>query len=306
MEYILSEKIRIGISACNFGAKVRWDHKGWDRVSALGREKQEYIWTPLCPEVMSGLGVGRPAVRLVSGNGDDLWNDMARVKNRQGQDVSSRIKEGATSCLEALKRADVEAFVFMEGSPTCGVYRTTLKDRRLGKPPGVFGSLLLKEDYFLIPASDLESPWKWWDWKRRLHAFVWLRRQQIKTKSQLYEVWHNLKFLCQEVDVASAVGIGQLLARAPVRLEKKFLDEWRVLVLRLIRRPSRLKRIEAIMVKHYAHYRKKFGLRFEDLRAPDSEAGKKVFIEELEQLERRAFEEGYVFAGHPVVYRPER
>jgi len=31
MEYILREPIKIGISACNFGAKVRWNNVGWDR-----------------------------------------------------------------------------------------------------------------------------------------------------------------------------------------------------------------------------------------------------------------------------------
>lgn len=306
MEFILKEKIRIGMSACNFGAKVRWDHKGWDRVSALGRAQSEYIWTPVCPEVMSGLGVGRDPIRLVSGNGDDFWNGAAKVKNRKGRDVSENIREGVRGCLEALKRADVEAFAFMEGSPTCGVYRTTLKDRRLGKPPGILGAKLLQEDYFLIPAVDLESPWKWWDWRRRLHAFVWLKRQEILSKKDLYEVWHALKFICQEVDVKTANEIGVQLANVPKKMSNEFISGWKRQVLHLIRRPSQLKRIEAIMVKHYAHYRKRFGYKVEELAVPESHIGKKHFIEELESLERKAIEDGYHFAGNPVVYHPPR
>ena len=86
MDYILSEKIKVGISACNIGAKVRWNHVGWDRVSLLERQQLDYTWTPVCPEVNSGLGVPRPPMKLVSGNGDDLWAGQARMKNKKGKD----------------------------------------------------------------------------------------------------------------------------------------------------------------------------------------------------------------------------
>jgi hypothetical protein len=136
MPILIEERIRIGVSACNAGARVGWNRAGWDRIAAIRREMTGFIWTPVRPEVMSVFGVPRDPVRLSGGNGHDLWQGTARMKNRSG------------------------------------VYRTTLKNKRLGNPPGVFGSLLLQEDLFLIPAVDLESPIKWWDWRRRLHAFT--------------------------------------------------------------------------------------------------------------------------------------
>ncbi len=304
MDYILKEKIRVGISACNFGAKVRWNHAGWDRASLIGRQKFDYLWTPICPEINSGLGVPRPPMKLVNGNGDDLWAGQARVKNKNGRDVSEDVKKGALTSLQILKQADVEAFVFMEGSPSCGVYRTTLKNKRLGKPPGVFGALALKEDLFLIPAIDLESPWKWWDWSRRLHAFVWLRRQAVNTKKDIYDIWHMLKFLCQEVDVGRSNDIGQKLANAPQKICDDFVVPWKTDVLQLIRRPSTLKKIYAIMIKHYAHYRKQFGLKPKILQPPEITQGKRNFIEELGKMERKAAQQGYPFAGRPVIYNP--
>ena len=306
MDYVLREKIRLGISACNFGARVRWNHLGWDRVELLGRQKLDYTWTPVCPEVNSGLGVPRPPMKLVNGNGDDFWAGQARVKNKQGRDVGDAVRQGAEDSLSILKRAGVEAYVFMDGSPSCGVYRTTLKNQRLGRPPGVFGSLLLKEDLFLIPALDLESPWKWWDWSRRLHAFVWLRRQEITGKQDLYDCWHHLKFICQEVDVPAATAIGQAIANAPRRMTAAFIGEWRSAALRLIRRPSQLNRIAAIMVKHYAHYRKQFGLKPVDIRPPEVTQGKRDFVADLGKMERRAEREGYHFSGRPIVYKPGR
>jgi uncharacterized protein YbbK (DUF523 family) len=170
-----------------------------------------FVWTPVCPEVMSGLGIPRDPVRLSGGNGKDFWKGTARMKSRSDEDVTEMIRAGCRDCLEALKRAKVEAFVFMEGSPSCGGYCTTLKNKRLGNPPGVFGALLLEEDLFLTPALDLESPIKWWDWRRRLHAFCWLKRLEISGKDQLYTAWHHLKFVCQEIDLNEARRIGAWL-----------------------------------------------------------------------------------------------
>jgi uncharacterized protein YbbK (DUF523 family) len=306
VQYVLTQKIRLGISACNFGAKFRYNRAGWDRVEILGRERDEYSWTPVCPEVLAGLGVPRPPVKLSGGSGDDLWAGTAKMKNRLGRDVSEAVKTAARACLDAVLRAGADAFLFMEGSPTCGVYRTTLKDKRLGKPPGAFGSLLLKERIFLIPVLDLESPWKWWDHTRRLHAFVWLKRLEIASKKDIYEAWHALKFICQEIDRKTADDIGRSLAAWPGKPGGAELEAWRGEVLDLLRRPSTLKRIQAVMAKHYAHYRKTFGLKTAELQPPSSMLGKAAFVTELARMERKAAEQGYLFAGRPVLYKPGR
>ncbi len=303
MPRILSEKIRVGVSACNFGALVRYNRKGWDRIKPLGREHDAFIWTPVCPEVMAGLGVPRKPVRLVRGNGDDFWQNKAIMKNRSGRDVSQEMRVGMQACLDTMKTAGVEAFVFMEGSPTCGVYRTTLKNKRLGKPPGAFGSLLLREGYFLIPAVDLESPVKWWDWRRRLHAWAWLKREPITSKSQLYEIWHDFKFICQEVDRVEADRIGRELADLTKRPGKAFYENWKQSVLNLLRRPSDYRRIQSVMQKHYAHYRKHLAGKTGSATTPTSRQSKHGYIDELHDMEIRAFKENYTFAGSPVFFR---
>lgn len=303
MSYQLEETIKIGISACNFGAMVRYNRRGWDRTQGLGREKDYFIWTPVCPEINSGLGVARDPIRLVGGNGDDFWSGKAIMRNRRGTDVSDRVKRGMHTSLEILKEAGVEAFVFMEGSPTCGVYRTTLKNRRLGKPPGVFGSLLLKEDFFLIPAVDLESPVKWWDWRRRLHAFAWLKRAQIISKKQIYDIWHLFKFLCQEVSREEAEEIGRRLAAMPRAFSEDFVKQWKRDVLALLRKPSTLGRIHSIMLKHFAHYRKHYNPSSKEVTAPQSDMAKRKFVARLLEMEKRAILEGYEFGGVPVIYR---
>jgi uncharacterized protein YbbK (DUF523 family) len=305
MAQILTERIKIGISACNFGAMVRWNRRGWDRPLLLDREKDDFIWTPVCPEVNAGLGVRRPPVRLSGGNGHDFWSGSVKMKNRLGRDITENMREGYLKSLDILERAEVEAFVFMEGSPSCGVYRTTLKDRRLGQPPGAFGSLLLKEEYFLIPAVDLDSPVKWWDWRRRLHAFVWLKRQELRSKKQIYDIWHLLKFVCQEVGPKESAEIGRRLAAMPPKFSREFADQWRRDVLMLLRKPSTHARISSIMLKHYAHYRKHFNPAAKEVKAPRTDIAKHAFVKELREMEKRAYLEEYDFAGTPVLYRAQ-
>jgi uncharacterized protein YbbK (DUF523 family) len=306
MPILIHEKIRVGVSACNAGARIRWNRAGWDRIGALNREMSSFVWTPVCPEVMSGLGVPRDPVRISGGSGKDLWKGTARMKNRSGEDLTENIRAGCRDCLEALKRAQVEAFVFMEGSPSCGVYRTTLKNKRLGNPPGVFGALLLEEDLFLIPALDLESPIKWWDWRRRLHAFCWLKRLEISSKEEMYTAWHHLKFLCQEVDLSEARRIGAWLAGLPKRFSREKAREWQSATLRLLRKPSTFTRITAVMQKHFAHYRKHFNPKAAEINAPAKELSKYKFVEELLTMEKRAVIEGYDFEGAPVLFREKR
>jgi uncharacterized protein YbbK (DUF523 family) len=303
VSYILREKIRVGVSACNAGARVRWNRAGWDRLAPLGREMSQFVWTPVCPEVMAGLGVPRDPIRVVGNSGTDFWKGKAKVKSRRGRDVSEPLQQAALACLDALKRAEAEAFVFMEGSPSCGVYRTTLSGKRLGKPPGVFGALLIREDLFLIPAVDLDSPVKWWDWRRRLHAFCWLRRQELASKAQVYDIWHHFKFLCQEVDDRQARAIGARLAGMPKQFDPASVAQWKSDTLRLLRTPSTLKRILGVMQKHYAHYRKQFKPGAKDVQAPTSWDAKRRIVEELLAMEKRAVLEGYDFGGAPVVYR---
>jgi len=212
MESELNDKIQVGISACMYGCPVRYNGKGRDITDFLGRERGNYIWHPVCPEVMAGMGVPRNPIRIVGGNGFDVWEGKARVKSSRGEDLTENLKNSCLSALEMLKNVGVYVYIFMDGSPSCGVYRTTLKNKRLGNPPGVFGALLLKEGFFLIPASHLQSPIKRWDWIRRLNAFVWVKNHNLDTKKDIYDMWHTIKFICQEIDNEKSRELGRVLA----------------------------------------------------------------------------------------------
>lgn len=303
MEKVLREKVKVGISACMYGCEVRYNKKGWSMLEHLGRGQSEFIWHPMCPECMAGLGVPREPIRISGGNGFDVWEGNARIKGRSGEDVTERVKTGAKICMETLKQAGVFVYIFMEGSPSCGVYRTTLKNKRIGKPPGVFGALLLKEGFFLIPAADLQSPVRWWDWKRRMNAFAWLRSVELKSKADIYDMWHTIKFICHELDDEEAREIGRMLAQLDGDFDPDYAEDLRNSILMLLRKPSSLPRIKHMLWKSYIYYRKKSGMDVDEIMRPEELRNVTHVANELMIMERKAAESGFMFGSAPIHYK---
>lgn len=303
MEFNLERKLRIGISACMYGSKVRYNNKGWDMLEPLGRERSDFIWHPVCPEVLAGLGVPRDAIRISGPSGSDVWTHQAKVVSSGGKEISKSLMNSSEFCIKLLKDAKVDAFIYMEGSPSCGVYRTTLRDKRLGKPPGVFGHRLLEEAFFLIPAADLQSPLRWWDWRRRLYAFAWLKDAKLENKADLYAIWHRMKFVCQEVDQVNARAFGHQIANLedPISLER--LEGLRFEILMMLRKPSTPARIKNMLWKNYTHVRKKLGYDIEGILKPEDERGITKLAEELILMERIAFENDVLMGTTPISNR---
>ncbi len=303
---VISDRIAIGISACCLGSPVRYNARGYDMLSLMGREKNDFKWCPVCPECMAGLGVPREPIHLTGGDGSSVWSGEAEVKNRHGRPVTDDVKFGALSCLETLKRAGVSAFVYMDGSPSCGVYRTTLKSTRRGHPPGIFGSLMLEQGFFLIPAADMQSPLKWWDWRRRLLAFYWLKNLEISGKTELYDTWAKLKFLFQELDLVWAQATGRKLAALDRAPDEEFIRQFKSEELEILRKPSTVKRITNSLWKNYSHYRKTMGKTVEGVNSPEFQRNITSIAKELVTMERKALDDGVMFGTTPVMYREKR
>lgn len=112
------ERIRLGISSCLLGAKVRYDggHK-LDRF--LAETLGQYVeYVPVCPEVECGLPVPREAMRLV---GDPAVPRL--VTSRSGADLTDRMLGWARERTEQLAGEELCGFVFKSGSPSSGMER---------------------------------------------------------------------------------------------------------------------------------------------------------------------------------------
>ena len=144
-------KIKIGISSCLLGEKVRYDgsHK-WDRyiTDTLG---QYFDWVSVCPEVEYGLPIPRESMHLV---GDP---DSPRlVTTRTGFDHTEGMLRWSEIKLKKLEQENLCGFIFKSRSPSSGIKGVTVYTSS-GMPgrkgAGIFGGAFLR--YFpLLPVID--------------------------------------------------------------------------------------------------------------------------------------------------------
>ncbi|MDP3936846.1 MAG: DUF523 and DUF1722 domain-containing protein [Deltaproteobacteria bacterium] len=118
------EAIRIGISSCLLGAEVR--HDGGHRRDRLITDVlgDYFEYTPVCPELESGMGVPREPVRLV---GDVDRPLMVGV--RSGEDHTRRMERYSQARVKALARLDLSGYLLKAKSPSCGMERVKTYNR---------------------------------------------------------------------------------------------------------------------------------------------------------------------------------
>ena len=120
--------IKIGVSRCLLGEKVRFDggHKHNRYITqTLG---QFFEFVPVCPESECGLGIPREAMRLVGSV------DAPRlVTNKTGVDHTDKMLSWAEGRLETLKKENLCGFIFKKDSPSSGLYRVKVYNDK-GQP----------------------------------------------------------------------------------------------------------------------------------------------------------------------------
>lgn len=111
-----STPIRLGVSSCLLGEMVRFDG-GHSRDRFVADTLGAWVdWTPVCPEMESGLTAPRPTMRLVQ-EGDRVTLEVPSTGEDLTESMESFAKE-RTGQLEGL-----DGFVFKRNSPTCGLER---------------------------------------------------------------------------------------------------------------------------------------------------------------------------------------
>lgn len=312
MVELITQKVPVGISACVYSCPVRYNGKAFDALAMLGREKADFVFTPVCPECMAGLGVPRMPVHL-TGSGQEVLAGLAHVRDRRGRDVAPELIAGSKACLETLERAGVRAVIVKEASPSCGVFKAKVGKRRSEQVEGsgVFGAMLVDKGWFLIPDSALTNPLLWWDWRRRLHAWLWLADRDITRSKDLYDAWHVVKFVLQETGRPFADAIGRELAALPKNPSAEMLESIRARILDGLRIPSTRARIRQALWKTYMNavkHGKLEGIALHDLNvdAPGVTANMMQIVDSLTKLERVSFENDMLFGTSPVLARDAR
>ncbi len=239
------EKIKIGVSSCLLGQKVRYDggHK-LDRyiTETLG---QFFEYVPVCPEVEYGLPVPRETLRLV---GDPASPRLVMI--RTGVDHTEGMLRWAEGKLSDLVREDLSGFIFKSRSPSSGlkgvkVYTKEGMPSRSGT--GIFAAAFIRRNP-LIPVIDdgrLQDP----DLRENFidSVFIYMRWQDLLKKGgrirDMVNLHTNLKLLILAHSPKHYTMLGRLVADAKAHTP----DELHALYVGLLMEAARL---QATVKKH--------------------------------------------------------
>jgi uncharacterized protein YbgA (DUF1722 family)/uncharacterized protein YbbK (DUF523 family) len=145
------EKVKIGISACLTGKKVRYDGSGKQDHYITDTLGQYFDFMPVCPEVEYGLPVPREPMHLAG-----VPENPRLVTIRTGIDHTEGMKKWAGERLRELDKQKLCGFIFKSRSPSSGMKGVKVYDEK-GAPHasgvGIFAAAFMKK-FPLIPVID--------------------------------------------------------------------------------------------------------------------------------------------------------
>ena len=144
-------KIKVGVSSCLLGEKVRWDGDHKQDLFVKNLLGQFFEWVPTCPEVEIGMGIPRETVQLTGDPGDPRM-----VGNITGTDWTSRMNRYSKKRSAELARLTLCGYIFKSRSPSCGIARIPVtgkngKTQKYGR--GLFTEAFMQH-CTLVPVVD--------------------------------------------------------------------------------------------------------------------------------------------------------
>jgi len=254
----MGPKIKLGVSSCLLGAKVRYDggHK-WDRflTDTLG----QYVdFVPVCPETECGLGVPREAMRL---EGDPAAPRLLTIKTRQ--DHTDLMLKWALGRLEELAKENLSGFIFKSRSPSSGMARVKVYDAH-GAPvkrgAGIFAARFMAR-FPLLPVEDegrLHDPQIRENFLERV--FIFRRWQEMLapkwTLADLVAFHTRHKLLLLAHSPRHCQLMGRLVARAKEIPAQELAARYQALLLEAVKLQATNKK-QANVLHHILGYFKK-------------------------------------------------
>lgn len=226
MTDIPNARIRIGISSCLLGERVRYDggHKRDRYIATTLARHVEFV--PVCPEVAIGLGVPRPPVELVGRPG----SVRARRRDDPRLDVTGKLAAYGSRMARSL--ADVSGYLFKARSPSCGLHAVPVHDgRRPRRGRGVYADAFLQahpdlpaEEEGGLADSDrrdnfLERVIAYHDWQSLVAGGVTAARlEQFHVAHRLSLMAHSARAVSELGGIVTRAGRGQARAAADAYL----------------------------------------------------------------------------------------
>jgi uncharacterized protein YbbK (DUF523 family) len=110
---------RVLVSKCLMGEICRYDARRIE--SKLQERLNDFEVYPVCPEMEGGLLCPRHKAEIVNGDGNNVLDNLARVIDEKGFDVTANFLNGAQIVLNLALANGIRIAYLREKSPSCGV-----------------------------------------------------------------------------------------------------------------------------------------------------------------------------------------
>lgn len=250
-----AQRLKLGISACLLGEKVRYD--GGHKLDTFLRDiLGKYVeFLPVCPEAEAGFGIPREAMRLV---GTPAIHRLVGI--RTGTDFTGRMVEWARRRLAELGREGLSGFIFKSGSPSSGMERVRIysgTDSFTKTGSGIFARMFMDE-FPLLPVEDegrLHDPEIRENFIERI--FVWKRWSDCeKDPAGIVEFHTRHKLLVLSHSEGHYRALGRLVARAGVLPPELLAKEYSQTLMQALRLKATARKNSNVL-EHMLGYFKK-------------------------------------------------
>jgi uncharacterized protein YbgA (DUF1722 family)/uncharacterized protein YbbK (DUF523 family) len=254
----MEEKIKLGISSCLLGEKVRYNggHTLDHFLAGVLGQYVEYV--PVCPEVEMGLPVPREALRLVG-----TPETPRLMTQKTGIDYTGRMLAWAKTRLDQLEKEGLCGYIFKSKSPSSGmervkVYNETGVARRTGV--GMFARAFM-ERFPLLPVED----------EGRLHdiglrenfivrVFTYFRWRKVLQGPRTigavvdFHTGNKLLFMAHHVEIVRQMG--SLLARAKQMPLDEFFDTYQDLMMKCMKYKATVRKNTNVLLHMVGYFKK--------------------------------------------------
>jgi uncharacterized protein YbgA (DUF1722 family)/uncharacterized protein YbbK (DUF523 family) len=276
----MQTKIRLGISTCLLGEKVRFDggHKLDPFLTGTLGRYVDYV--PVCPEVECGFGIPRESFRLV-GDADH----PRLVTTRTNVDHTERMVKWARERVQELDREDLCGYIFKGGSPSSGMERVKVYDHN-GVPAkvgtGIFARIFM-EHFPLLPVEEegrLHDPGLRENFIERIFALKRWRETAAErpTPGRLvdFHTRHKLLILSHSPELYRAMG--KLVAGGKQSAFATILEKYQSLLMQALERRATPKKNANVLQHMLGYFREQL-----------SAAEKQEMLEIIDQYRQELF-----------------
>lgn len=251
-------RLKLAVSSCLLGENVRYDggHKRHAFVTGALAGCADFI--SVCPEAAIGMGVPRPPIHLVG----RVSAPRALGVDDPSIDVTDPLK--AYAARQALALDDIDACIFKQGSPSCGLGKVKLFARPNAamqrKATGLYASAFLRAKPLLPVAEEdvFDDPRRRDNFMTRVYVYRRWRHLQADglTASGLLDFHAAHKYLVMAHSQAACQRLGRMLgdlSRVPLEtLGQRYFAE----LMQALQRTSQ-RRQHVNTLQHIAGYLKR-------------------------------------------------